>query len=289
MKKQLLLFATSMLAMCSFTSCTTHSKLTIVRVDQSSLGEFQKELGVSIGIQKGNTDLETKLNNALATLDITTRNKMMDEAVDRAAGIFNTTETTPATLLTDPSLPVLRIGLECDYQPFNWTEIKENQYTVKIQSNNYYAEGYDIQVARYLCHKMNYRLEVYQYTWEGLIPALKTGAIDAVIAGMTDNEERRQSIDFSAEYFRSELCFVVKEGSPYASATKLSDFAGARIVSQIETVTDDAIEYIKNNIGCRHLSPLTTFATCALAVRSGNADAMTAELPVARAIVNSSY
>ena len=44
----------------------------------------------------------------------------------------------------------LVIGMECAYQPFNWTENKANEFTLPIDGTNEFADGYDIAVARYL-------------------------------------------------------------------------------------------------------------------------------------------
>ena len=36
----------------------------------------------------------------------------------------------------------IRIGLECDYAPFNWTEAKSNECTIQIANNpGKYADG----------------------------------------------------------------------------------------------------------------------------------------------------
>lgn len=263
-------------------------ELTIIHFDQTILGDSQKDLGVSIGIKKGNAELQTALNSALASLSTETRNTLMIEATDRSSGDTSSTASTPYVVPTDSSLPVLRVGLECDYAPFNWTETKANDYTYPIKGSSDFADGYDIQVARYLAYTMNYRLEIVKLDWDALIPALQTGTINAVIAGMTDTEDRRQSIDFSDEYYVSELVLIVKKDSKYASATSLNDFNGAKIVSQISTVTDDVIEDWVSAYGVRHLNALDTFATCAMAVQNNLADAMTAELPVANAIVKGS-
>ena len=59
------------------------------------------------------------------------------------------------------------------------------------------------------------------------------------------------------------------------------------IVSQVSTVTNDVIETFKTNYGAYHSSPLPTFADCAIDISNGSSFAMTAEYPVAEAIVNS--
>ncbi len=50
---------------------------------------------------------------------------------------------------------------------------------------------------------------VVKTAWTGLIPALTSGKIDMIIAGMSPTAERRQEIDFSDSYYRSEPVMVV--------------------------------------------------------------------------------
>jgi len=268
------------------TSCGESARLTIVHFDQAILGETQKDLGVSIGIKKGNTELETAINSALATISTETRNEMMLNAVLRSNG-EEVNGATPISNPTNNNTKTLTIGVECNYAPFNWTETSSNDWTYPIVGKtNEYADGYDIQIAKYLANEMNYNLNVVKMSWEALIPALNNGTINAVVAGMTDTEDRRQSIDFSEEYYRSEMVLVVKEGTKYATSTSLDNFSGAKIVSQVSTVTDDVISSWVDSYNIVHLNAVDTFGTAALAVQSGAADAMTAELPVAQAIVN---
>ncbi len=291
--KKTLLIAISTLALSvlgtTTTSCSaTSSKLTIVHFDQTILGEAQKDLSVSVGIKKGNSELQTLINGALATLDSSTRNELMIAATERStATSIKNEEGKPIYTVAphDDSKPDLIVGLECNYSPFNWTETKANTYTYPTNLNNQYADGYDVQIAKYVADYIGYNLIIKKLEWEVLIPSLENNTINAVIAGMTDTEERRQSIDFTDPYYTSELVLVVKEDSKYASSNSLSDFSGARIVSQVSTVTNDIIDTWVNEYNVNHLAPLDTFATCALAVKNGSADAMTAELPVATAIV----
>ncbi len=285
------LFLTSVLALTSVLSLAScggsqSSKLKIVRFDQTILGDSAKDLGVSIGVKKGNTDLLNRVNDALSNLSQETRNELMTEATQRSNENYEGSSLTYTVDTTKTE--TIRIGLECDYAPFNWTDTTSNKFNYPIKGTSFYADGYDIQVGKYLASTLEVNLEVVKLDWEALIPALETDTIDLVIAGMTDTEERRQSIDFTDEYYRSELVLVVREDSKFANATSLTDFSGAKIVSQISTVTDDVIENWVTQFGVTHLSAMDTFSTCALAVQNNTADAMTAELPVATSIVNGS-
>ena len=47
--------------------------------------------------------------------------------------------------------------------------------------------------------------------WDGLVPALVSGNIDAIIAGMSPTAERKETIDFSDNYYKSDLVMVVKK------------------------------------------------------------------------------
>ena len=41
---------------------------------------------------------------------------------------------------------VLRVGMECDYAPFNWTQVEAADTAVAISSVDY-ADGYDVVIA----------------------------------------------------------------------------------------------------------------------------------------------
>lgn len=188
----------------------------------------------------------------------------------------------------------LVIGLECGYAPFNWSENKANDYTLEVKNkSNLYCDGYDIQIAKLLGEELGVEVQIMQVAWESLISDLQLGSINAVIAGMTDTEERRQTIDFTDEYYRSELVLVVQKSvaDSYTDVLNSSDFTslvtGQVIVSQSSTVTNDVIDIFKENHGAVHAPAVDSFSLAATDVSNGSAFAMTAELPVAQSIVSS--
>ncbi len=186
----------------------------------------------------------------------------------------------------------LIVGLECDYAPFNWTETLANETTLPIEGKaNQYADGYDIQIAKLIGEYENMNVVIRKMEWDSLIPSLQNGEINAVIAGMTDTEERRQSIDFTNEYYRSELALVVKKDNDPKEVLDQDAFKvfinGKSVVSQTSTVTDDLIDIFVSDYGAIHNKSVDTFATAALDIQNGVSFAMTAELPVATSIVAS--
>ncbi len=186
---------------------------------------------------------------------------------------------------------VIRIGLECAYIPFNWVAEGESNFTLPIANHaGKHADGYDIQIAKRISQELGKKVEIVQTNWESLITDLQMNSIDAIIAGMTDTEERRRQISFTEEYYRSELVLVTSASvaSQYEASLSETDFAdlveGQNIVSQVATVTNDVIDVFASEYGARHVTPVATFALAAQDVVNGSAFAMTAELPVAVSI-----
>lgn len=186
----------------------------------------------------------------------------------------------------------LVIGLECNYAPFNWTENAANEHTLAVSNkSNQFADGYDIQIAKVLGEKLDKEVVIVKTVWESLIPDLQANTINLVIAGMTDTEERRMSIDFTDEYYRSELVLVVKKAvaDQYDHSLSSDEFRTLIekkiVVSQSSTVTNDVIDIFQDEYGAQHANPVDTFAIAALDVSNGNAFAITGEFPVAEAIV----
>lgn len=192
---------------------------------------------------------------------------------------------------SDASSDTIRIGLECAYVPFNYSVKTESEFTLPIQNHpGSFADGYDIQIAKEIGRQLNKKITIVQTAWEALITDLKMNSIDLIIAGMTDTEERRQQISFTAEYYRSELVLITSKAVADANAGTLSPDAfrglvnNQNIVSQVATVTDDVIDIFSTDYGAKHVTPVQTFALAAQDVRNGSAFAMTAELPVARSL-----
>ncbi len=186
----------------------------------------------------------------------------------------------------DQSSDVLIIGLECNYSPFNWTETSPSDTNVPIDGEEgLYAEGYDIQVAKRIAEELGVTLVVKAIVWEGLIESLKTGVIDAIIAGMSPTEERKESIAFTDHYYISDHVVVLKKDSQYASATTLADFAGAKICGQISTIYDALAEQLASGAtGAVHQTPMKSVPLIVNAILEGTTDATIVERPVAMSL-----
>ena len=192
----------------------------------------------------------------------------------------------------------LVIGMECAYQPFNWTQNNSNEFTLPIDGTSEYADGYDIAVAKFLSNDLNRPVIIKRTNWEDLIPSLQNGSINMILAGMSSTAERRQTIDFTDPYLESDLAFLIKtenlptgnsKENPASYQDLLDLFNGHSLVCQSGVVGDDIIEdyFVKaEGVNISHASALPTYPLAALDVKQGISFAMPAELPVIEAMAN---
>lgn len=176
----------------------------------------------------------------------------------------------------------LKVGMECGYAPFNWTQSDDSNDAVKISGSSDYAGGYDIQIAKKIAQNMGKELEIVKTDWEGLLPALTSGKIDVIIAGMSATAERKESIDFSDNYYTSDLVVVVKKDGPYADAKTINDFSGAKLTAQLNTFHYSVLDQMT---GIDKQTALEDFPTMTVALSSGKIDGYISERPGALSAV----
>ncbi|MDR0964633.1 MAG: transporter substrate-binding domain-containing protein [Clostridium sp.] len=177
---------------------------------------------------------------------------------------------------------VLRVGMECAYAPFNWTqtgkEVANGDQAEPIYGTNEYAYGYDIMVAQMLAEEMGFTLEIHKVDWSSIILAMNAGDYDCIIAGMADSEERQQQVDFTSTYYIRNNVLVVRKDSPYASATSLADFTGASATTQIGTIWE---EYVPQIPDVEQLTYFETTSEIMMAVAMNAADCGIVDEPTA--------
>ena len=116
----------------------------------------------------------------------------------------------------------LRIGTEGAYPPFN---------TLTADGK---LEGFDVDIAQALCDEMKVKCEFIAQEWDGIIPALKAGKFDAIIASMSITPERLQQVDFTNKYYNTPPAIAAPKDSEIKGVTK-EDLAGKTIGAQAST------------------------------------------------------
>ena len=94
---------------------------------------------------------------------------------------------------------VLRIGTEGAYAPFNYTNADGT------------LGGFDVEIANAICADMQVTCEIMAQDWDGIIPGLKAGKYDAIVAAMSVTPERAEQVSFTDPYFSNTLVFLAKK------------------------------------------------------------------------------
>ena len=169
-----------------------------------------------------------------------------------------------------------KVGLEAGYAPFNWTQQDDSNGAVPIEGSKEFAGGYDVQIAKKIAEGLGKELVIVKTDWDGLLPAVSSGMVDAIIAGMSPTAKRKESIDFSDNYYKSDLVMVVKKGGEYENAKTLADFSGAKVTAQQSTFHYSVIDQID---GVEKETEMTDFPSMRVALQSGIIDAYVSERP----------
>ncbi len=171
---------------------------------------------------------------------------------------------------------VFRVGMEAAYAPFNWTQNDNSNGGVRIEGTSEYAGGYDVEIAKKVAEGLGKELVIVKTEWGGLLPSLTSGTIDAIVAGMSPTEERKEAIDFSDNYYKSDLVMVVKRGGKYEQASSIQDFKNARVTGQLNTSHYKVIDQID---GVIKETAMDDFTAMRVALESGIIDGYVSERP----------
>ncbi|QHQ61713.1 transporter substrate-binding domain-containing protein [Anaerocolumna sedimenticola] len=169
-----------------------------------------------------------------------------------------------------------KVGMEAGYAPFNWTQMDDSNGGVAIEGGAEFAGGYDVEIAKKIADGLDKKLVIVKTEWDGLVPALTSGKIDAIIAGMSPTAERKETIDFTDNYYKSDLVMVVKKGGKYESAKSIQDFKGAKITAQLNTFHYSVIDQIE---GVQKETAMDNFPAMRVALESGIIDGYVSERP----------
>ena len=168
-----------------------------------------------------------------------------------------------------------RVGMEAGYAPFNWTQTTPDNGAVKLDGSSY-AGGYDVQVAKKVADGLGKKLVIVKTKWDGLTPALQSGTIDAIIAGMSPTADRKKEVDFTDAYYQSQLVVVVRKDSDFANAKSINDLKGAKITAQQSTFHYTVIDQIT---GVQKETAMDSFPAMRTALESGIIDGYVSERP----------
>ncbi|MBE2984760.1 transporter substrate-binding domain-containing protein [Campylobacter sp. RM9344] len=123
----------------------------------------------------------------------------------------------------------LKVGMSMDYPPFEF---------INDQAK---PSGFDVELIEAISKKIGVEVTLHNISFDGLIPALKAGKINAVMSAMSATDDRRKSVDFTDSYYATENLFIRKKGSDINE----NNIKGKKIGVQLGTVQEAAANMIE--------------------------------------------
>lgn len=128
------------------------------------------------------------------------------------------------------TIPTFRVGLNAEYPPFEFK--KDGKIT-----------GFDVDLLDMISKKAQFKYTLHHMSFDGLIPALKSGKIDMIMSSMSDTPEREKQVDFSIPYYEGITIYIKQKGNE--QLIDKDSIKGKRVGVFLGTVQEQAINRMK--------------------------------------------
>ncbi|EOX1265096.1 basic amino acid ABC transporter substrate-binding protein [Campylobacter upsaliensis] len=155
----------------------------------------------------------------------------------------------------------LRVGTAPNYKPFDYKEDAK-------------LTGLDIDLVNEIAKREGIELTWVEMSFDGLIPALKTGKIDMIASAMSATEDRRKSVDFSDVYYTTKNLYIKKKDNEALNSKE--DLEGKIIGVQLGTLQEPAAKAIKDT----KVQSNESLSVVIMELKEGKIDAVVADKDV---------
>ena len=124
----------------------------------------------------------------------------------------------------------LKIASNATFVPFEFKSEETGDYT-----------GYEIELIRAVGKNMGREVQIQDVAFNGLIPLLQSGEIDAAASGMAITKERTEKVLFASPFYETRLVILAKKDS---GITSEADLANHRLACQMGTIASDYLDAV---------------------------------------------
>ncbi|MGN0796757.1 MAG: transporter substrate-binding domain-containing protein [Christensenellales bacterium] len=188
MKKALLILVVVAMVAVSAMAMVACNKADKVKVIEITLTEEE----YAFGVDKGNTELLNAVNNAIDTLK---SNGKMDEIMNKYFAGAEVTGVESAT--KDANKNQLVVATNAAFPPFEY------------KLGNKFA-GIDMEIAYEIATMLGKELVIDDMDFDAVVTSVGNGTCDIAMAGLTVNDTRKQTVDFTQKYYDASQMIIVK-------------------------------------------------------------------------------
>ncbi len=186
----------------------------------------------------------------------------------------NGSESTTMNKLADiKAAGELVVGTSADYPPYEFhTEIDGKDTIV----------GFDISIAQAFADELGVELKLVDMAFESLLISLQKGDFDLVMAGLTPDEKRAKTVDFTDVFFHNKQIVIIRAEDADKYVTT-EDMAGTTLGVQAGTVQETIAADLTDE---NKVIKLKKFPELIMELKTGKIDGVCTNTMVASAYVS---
>lgn len=157
---------------------------------------------------------------------------------------------------------ILIIGTDTNYVPFEFLDEETGEYI-----------GFDIDLMDEIAKEIGFTYELKPMDFAGIVPSLQTNQLDMAIAGISMDEEKEQTVDFSLPYYDAGTGILVREDDAIQT---IDDLEGKIVATKQGTAS---YEYATQLEGLKDVVPFPNIDQAYMELQKGSADAVVFDSP----------
>ena len=153
------------------------------------------------------------------------------------------------------------------------------------------AIGWEYDAIAELSKRMNFTVKYETTSWDAVIPAVSEGQFDMGMTGITITDERKEKVDFSEPYMRSESVMMVRgDEARFTDAASFAANADLLIGAQAGTTPFYTAVYsvLDGNEANPRIKLFETFGASVEALKAGDVDTVLTDSTAGKGYVDAS-
>ena len=154
--------------------------------------------------------------------------------------------------------------------------VTENAYPpLQFLDKSGAAVGWEYDAMAELAKRMNFTVKYENISWDAMIPAVSEGQYDLGMTGITIRDDRKEKVDFSDAYMRSEMVMLVRgDESRFGDAATFAANADLLIAAQPGTTPfyTAVYEILDGDEANPRIKLFETFGATVEALKAGDVD-----------------
>lgn len=172
------------------------------------------------------------------------------------------------------------------------TIVTENAYPpLQFLDKDGKAIGWEYDMVAELAKRMNFKVKYENISWDAMIPAVSEGQFDIGMTGITITDERKQKVDFSDPYMRSESIMMVRgDETRFTDAKSFAANPDLLIGAQPGTTPfyTAVYEVLDGNEANPRIKLFETFGATVEALKAGDVDTVLTDMTAGKGYVDAS-